>query len=102
MLDLQTLGAITGVLAFIGFLAQWRATARRDRRAGLMVEIRAEATRAALIEAHDAQPPERYFRFLDRLLAWAGRVYGPRWSLRSFGICLSLAYLYPFSAALVA
>ncbi|QFT93187.1 hypothetical protein FIU86_10045 [Roseovarius sp. THAF9] len=101
-LDWQTLGAIAGVLAFVGFLLQWRATAQRNGRDDLMVEIKAAGTRQKLIQQHDCSRAERYDALLNKSLSWAERFYGPRWSLRSFGICLSLALLYPLIAALVA
>mmetsp|Transcript_23489 Transcript_23489/g.41342 ORF Transcript_23489/g.41342 Transcript_23489/m.41342 type:complete len:463 (+) Transcript_23489:745-2133(+) len=67
-----------------------------------MVQIKSGAARSDLIKAYHSTRAERYYGFLARALAWADGFYGAKWSLRSFGTCLTLAFLYPLAAAMLA
>ncbi|WP_415920571.1 hypothetical protein [Tateyamaria sp. SN6-1] len=54
-----------------------------------------------MIEAHFSARAERYYSFLSSGLAWTQRVYGSRWSARSFGVCLAISFFYPVLAAII-
>lgn len=96
---LASIAAVVGLPFAVYF--GWKAL-RQKARDDLMVQIRAESTRSDLIRTHHNTRSGRYYGYVAGTLAWAEKFYGPRWSVANFERCLTMAFVYPLIAAVIA
>ncbi|MDJ0821679.1 MAG: hypothetical protein QNJ09_07720 [Paracoccaceae bacterium] len=90
-----------GVLALLVALVPIWQHIRKDRKEDLKTYLSDPDYRADLITRHDCTTAQGYYLSLARLLNWAQRFYGNRFSWKAFSRCLTLAYFYPLLAALI-
>ena len=94
--------SVSGVLGFgLSLWLAWRGH-RRNAREDLIKEIRGDESRKHLIDRHHNTRLQRYYTWLQNCFVVLNNWYGQKWSIQTFATSLTLAYIYPIIAFLIA